>query len=93
MYLAQTDDYVASLQPEPTTVILEQVRSVIEYLVTGFGKAQLKVASSVELYTDTATLFLPEKYTGFNSIDKNFSFYKLATTYSMGAELVRYMAY
>ena len=80
-YLAQTDDYVASLQPEPATVILEQVRSVIEYLITGFGKAQLKIAPGAELYTDTATLYLPEKYTGFDSIDKNFSFYKLATTY------------
>ena len=80
-YLAQTDDYVASLQPEPTTVILEQVRPIIEYLVTGFGRSQLKIAADTELYTDTATLFLPEKYAGFNSIDENFSFYKLATTY------------
>ena len=80
-YLVRTDDYVASLQPAPTTVMLDQVQSVIEYLVTGFGQARLKVAPGTELYTDTATLFLPEKYTGFNSIDKNFSFYKLATAY------------
>ena len=80
-YLAQTDDYVASLQPEPAAVMLEQVRSVIEYLVTGFGRAQLKIAADTELYTDTATLFLPEEYAGFNSVDENFSFYKLATTY------------
>ena len=80
-YLAQTDDYVAARQPEPTTVMLEQVRSVIEYLVTGFGRAQLKIATDTELYTDTATLFLPEQYNGFGRVDKNFSFYKLATAY------------
>ena len=80
-YLAQTDDYVASLQPKATTVTFNQVRSVIEYLLTGFGGMKLKIIAGAELYTDTAMLYLPEQYTHFDSIDKNFSFYKLAATY------------
>lgn len=80
-YLAQTEDYVASLQPEPTAVLLEQVRPIIEYLITGFGRVQLKVAADTEIYTDTATLFLPEKYGNFGNTDENFSFYKLTATY------------
>ena len=80
-YLAQTDDYVASLQPEASAVMLEQVRSVLEHLITGYGGSKLKVVAESELYTDTATLYLPEQYAAFNSSDKNFSFYKLAATY------------
>ncbi|MBC6414156.1 MAG: VWA domain-containing protein [Chromatiales bacterium] len=80
-YLAQTEDYVSSLQPEPSAVMLEQVRPVIEHLITGYGGAKLKVTADSELYTDTTTLYLPEQYAAFNSTDQNFSFYKLAATY------------
>lgn len=80
-FLAATDDYVASVQPLPATAILDQVRPVIEYLLTGLGRGRLKIAEDQELYTDTDTIFLPTKCAHFETTEKNFQFYKLATAY------------
>ena len=80
-FLAATDDYVARAQALPSAAILDQVRPVIEYLLTGLGRGQLKIAEGQELYTDTDTIFLPAQCAYFETVEKNFQFYKLATAY------------
>ena len=57
-------------------LIFEEVAGVLEVFVHGLNGRKLKVESSDSVYTDTETLFLPQRINRFETQAENFQLYK-----------------
>jgi nitric oxide reductase NorD protein len=58
------------------TVAFEDVAGILTLFVQGLSGRRLQVQAGDETYTDTATLFLPARESGFATRDANFRLYK-----------------
>ena len=74
--MQQVDQWLALRQGDPQSVHLPDVERLIESLLRAFGGRPLKVAIGAEPYTDTDTVFLPERLTAFSRREENFDLLK-----------------
>ena len=74
--MQRAEDYARERRGDPRGVRLEQVEDLLGSILTGFGGRPLKVAAGAEPYTDTDTVFLPERMQDGASREENFALLK-----------------
>ncbi len=67
------------------SVALDEIHHVLELFVHGLAGRPLKIEAAGEIYTDTATLFLPARLTSFAKRQDNFRLYKAMVAH-LGAQ-------
>ena len=70
------DDFAVAQQQQQQGVGLASVHGVLEGIVQGLSGRALKVEASEEAWTDTGTLFLPNRVQLFSDPRSNFELYK-----------------
>ena len=68
--------YANNLAGTSTSIDFIDFSRIIEPLLTGLNGRPLKVESSEEIYTDTETIYLPERISTQNTKDENFQLIK-----------------
>ena len=74
--MRQVENYLRQRLGGARSVRLDDVERLIESLLIGFGGRPLKVASSVESYTDTETVYLPSLLDVFETRKENLDLLK-----------------
>jgi nitric oxide reductase NorD protein len=69
-------EFAAEAHDQANGVTFEDISSVLGLFVRGLSGRALKLDSSEETYTDTSTLFLPERLSRLPDPDSNFRLYK-----------------
>ena len=68
--------YAGSLNGSPTSAEFSEFSKTIESLLTGLNGRPLKVEISDEIYTDTETVYLPERVSSEKTKEENFNLIK-----------------
>ena len=68
--------YAGSLNGSPTSADFSEFSKTIESLLTGLNGRPLKVEISDEIYTDTETVYLPERVSSEKTKEENFNLIK-----------------
>jgi nitric oxide reductase NorD protein len=76
-YMSSPDKSLVDGETESYTVVLENHLSRLHTYARGVSGLDIHIQESPSIYTDTTTLFLPQKVTFFESYDDNLLFYKL----------------
>lgn len=63
---------------------LQELGSVLETYINSMGKEHLNLKGASTHYTDTSTIYLPERISLFNAKEKGRLLYKVMATYSYG---------
>ena len=72
----QLQAFAAETAEASHSVTLDEIRHILELFVQGLAGRPLKVEAGLEIFTDTATLFLPERLYQFAERHDNFRLYK-----------------
>lgn len=72
----QLQAFAAETAEAAHSVTLDEIRHILELFVQGLAGRPLKVEAGPETYTDTGTLFLPERLHQFAERPDNFRLYK-----------------
>jgi len=70
------EDFASQYRLSHVAVRLEQVRNVLETFLYGLAGRKLKLEVGSSIFTDTNTLFLPERINRFNDRERNYQLYK-----------------
>ena len=73
--------YADKLSGSSTSVDFNDYSKTIESLLTGLNGRPLKVETSEEIYTDTETIYLPERISSQNSQEENFQLIKASAVH------------
>ena len=73
--------YADKLSGSSTSVDFNDYSKTIESLLTGLNGRPLKVETSEEIYTDTETIYLPERISSQNSQEENFHLIKASAVH------------
>ena len=76
----RVDDYAVRTQDQARGVSFEEVAGVLELFVRGLSGRALKLDVGDQVYTDSATLYLPRRLSLFTDRDDNFRLYKACVT-------------
>jgi nitric oxide reductase NorD protein len=79
--MQKVDEYAAASRSARQGLGLEEVRLVLERYICALSGRALKVAGAEYAYTDTETLFLPERVLCFSSQEENFRLYKVTAVH------------
>ncbi len=74
--LDSLEDFASQYRLSHLSVRLDQIRNVLETFIFGLAGRKLKLEPGKSVYTDTNTLFLPERINRFNDREKNYQLYK-----------------
>ncbi len=69
-------NYADSINYARSLVDLEQVRRILDGIITGLNGRPLRVEASEEIFTDTETLHLPARISSYPTRKENFGLYK-----------------
>ena len=73
--------YADKLSGSSTSIDFNDYSKTIESLLTGLNGRPLKVETSEEIYTDTETIYLPERISSQNSQEENFHLIKASAVH------------
>ena len=73
--------YADKLSGSSTSIDFNDYSKTIESLLTGLNGRPLKVETSEEIYTDTETIYLPERISSQNSQEENFQLIKASAVH------------
>lgn len=74
--LSALEEFAGQYRLSHIAVRLDQVRNVLETFLYGLAGRKLKLEVGSSIFTDTNTLFLPERINRFNDREKNYQLYK-----------------
>lgn len=89
--MQQVQDYLRDVMGAPQGIRLADVAPLVEMLLAGFGGRPMQVEAAAEPYTDTATIYLPERLDACSTREANFELLK-ATVAHLWAQ-TRYGTY
>ena len=75
--LKDLDGFVARARETAYGVRFDEVAGVLELFVTGLAGRRLRLAAGEQAWTDTATLYLPERIARYPTRAENFRLYKV----------------
>ena len=79
--LDQVEKFAREYRSSHITVRLEEVRKILEIFLRGLSGRELAIQSGSRTFTDTKTLYLPDKINRFNDCKLNYAFYKTLVTH------------
>ncbi len=71
--------YVNNLSGGIASIEFKDFSKIIDSMITGLNGRPLKIDISEEIYTDTETIYLPEKISTLNSKEENFNLIKASS--------------
>jgi len=74
--LSALEEFAGQYRLSHIAVRLDQIRNVLETFLYGLAGRRLKLEVGPSIFTDTSTLFLPERINRFNDREKNYQLYK-----------------
>ena len=77
----QVQSFATAAAETDRSVALDEIHHVLELFIQGLAGRPLKIEAAEETGTDTATLFLPERLSGFAGRQDNFRLYKIMAAY------------
>ncbi len=89
--MQQVEDYLRDVMGAPQGIRLTDVVPLVETLLVGFGGRAMHVEAAAEPYTDTNTVYLPERLDACDTREENFELLK-ATVAHLWAQ-TRYGTY
>ena len=89
--MQQVEDYLRDIMGAPQGIRLADVAPLVETLLVGFGGRAMQIEAAAEPYTDTATVYLPERLEACDTREANFELLK-ATAAHLWAQ-ARYGTY
>ena len=89
--MQQVEDYLRVIMGTPQGIRLDEIVPLVETLLVGFGGRAMHVEAAAEPYTDTATVYLPERLDACGTRAENFELLK-ATVAHLWAQ-TRYGTY
>ena len=75
------EEFAAEHRLSHISVSLDEIKNILETFICGLAGRSLRIESATKTFTDTETLYLPERINRFNDREQNYKYYKILATH------------